>query len=827
MAYAFSAVDVGNQSPPQPFTITNTGNLDLNIGTINLTGANAAEFNITSDNCTSQLITPTNTCTVQLIFAPNTTGGKNAKLNIPSNAPATLEVAIMGGGLPGQAELIAPSGTINTNQPTFTWRAVDTATQYLLKITDANSQTTQWQYTAEEAACPDGTGTCAVTPNISLPAGDAHWQVQTANHLGNGLWSTTLNFRIETSSGILQFSADNYTVNEGEATATITVTRTGGTAGTVSVDYASTDDTAIAGSDYTAVLDTLNWADGDATAKTFTVNIIDDSTVEDDERLYLSLGNVTGGAAIGNPNTAALTITDNDNLDDPSVSNVQVNPTNVQAGDTQTVSWQSNNQAWYFFYLYDLNDQPVNTNAFLSADCQAGGSDGSDGCLGQEKPSTNTSDTWEIPTQLAAGSYKIKVAVWNSSSQSAGALSEAFTVGGGLPSVSNVQVNPTNVQAGDTQTVSWQSNNQAWYFFYLYDLNDQPVNTNAFLSADCQAGGSDGSDGCLGQEKPSTNTSDTWEIPTQLAAGSYKIKVAVWNSSSQSAGALSEAFTVNGGTAGTLQFSSSIYSVTENGEQATITVTRTGGNDGAVSVDYATTDDTAIAGSDYSEAQGTLNWSDGDADAKNFPVTLIDDHLIEGNETLIISLGNVTGGAALGVPDTAVLTITDNDSSFNCKQVTEIPTAECKALIALYESTDGANWEKNTGWNVTNTPCSWNGVTCKNGHITSLSLRDNKLKGSISAKFFKLKKLKILKLSDNDLAGTSLKNFKKLKSLKTLWLNNCQLSGKIPNSLMKLKKLSELDLNDNCLKTKVSSKLKAWLDEINPGWDETQTGCFE
>jgi hypothetical protein len=45
----------------------------------------------------------------------------------------------------------------------------------------------------------------------------------------------------------------------------------------------------------------------------------------------------------------------------------------------------------------------------------------------------------------------------------------------------------------------------------------------------------------------------------------------------------------------------------------------------------------AIAGSDYSEAQGTLNWNDGDADAKTFPVTIIDDHLIEGNETLIIS----------------------------------------------------------------------------------------------------------------------------------------------------------------------------------------------
>jgi len=84
---------------------------------------------------------------------------------------------------------------------------------------------------------------------------------------------------------------------------------------------------------------------------------------------------------------------------------------------------------WFSTYLYDQNDQPVNTSAFLTADCQAGGSDGSDGCLGQENPSTNTSDTWLIPTQLAAGSYKIKVAVWNNSSQSAGALSEAFTFG--------------------------------------------------------------------------------------------------------------------------------------------------------------------------------------------------------------------------------------------------------------------------------------------------------------------------------------------------------------------------------------------------------------
>ncbi|MEN8219897.1 MAG: leucine-rich repeat domain-containing protein [Pseudomonadota bacterium] len=155
-----------------------------------------------------------------------------------------------------------------------------------------------------------------------------------------------------------------------------------------------------------------------------------------------------------------------------------------------------------------------------------------------------------------------------------------------------------------------------------------------------------------------------------------------------------------------------------------------------------------------------------------------------------------------------------------------MPKKECQALIALYDSTDGENWADNSGWNVTNSPCSWNGVTCQGEQVTGLSLENNNLKGSIPTKFFKLKNLKELVLSDNDLNGTNFNNFKKLKKLKTLLLNNCKLSGKIPNSLMKLKKLTELDLNDNCFSTKVSKKLRKWLDELNPGWDETQTACF-
>jgi len=125
---------------------------------------------------------------------------------------------------------------------------------------------------------------------------------------------------------------------------------------------------------------------------------------------------------------------------------------------------------------------------------------------------------------------------------------------------------------------------------------------------------------------------------------------------------------------GALQFSTASYSVGEGAGTATITVTRTGGSDGAVGVTYATTDGTATAGSDYTATSGNLSWAAGDGAAKSFTVAITNDTAPEGNETVALTLSAATGGATLGAPASATLTILDDDAPIGGGGATAAPT---------------------------------------------------------------------------------------------------------------------------------------------------------
>lgn len=114
---------------------------------------------------------------------------------------------------------------------------------------------------------------------------------------------------------------------------------------------------------------------------------------------------------------------------------------------------------------------------------------------------------------------------------------------------------------------------------------------------------------------------------------------------------------------GTLRFSQTGYSVTEGTAHATIAVSRSGGEDGAVSVAYDAAAGTATAGQDFTAVSGTLTWADQDAADKTFQVPITNDTQVESTETVALTLSSPTGGAVLDpARRTATLSIQDNDS---------------------------------------------------------------------------------------------------------------------------------------------------------------------
>jgi hypothetical protein len=128
---------------------------------------------------------------------------------------------------------------------------------------------------------------------------------------------------------------------------------------------------------------------------------------------------------------------------------------------------------------------------------------------------------------------------------------------------------------------------------------------------------------------------------------------------------------VNSGQAGTLQLNAAAFLVTESAGSITITVNRTGGSSGAVSVQYATSPGTDRGGLNYKAASGTLNFADGQTSA-TFTITVMDDHVVEGNETVNLTLGNATGGASIGALARGVLTIKDVDGTANQRYVAQL-----------------------------------------------------------------------------------------------------------------------------------------------------------
>ena len=127
----------------------------------------------------------------------------------------------------------------------------------------------------------------------------------------------------------------------------------------------------------------------------------------------------------------------------------------------------------------------------------------------------------------------------------------------------------------------------------------------------------------------------------------------------------------------------------------------------------------------------------------------------------------------------------------------QVIESDSLALVALYDSTDGANWT-NT-WDLNEPVNSWYGVTVNANRIQQLNLNNNNLNGVLPFKIGNLSALERLNMRGNKLQGSLPETMSALTALEWIEFDYNQLSGTFPAFLASCTSLSYLNLSQNQL----------------------------
>ncbi len=472
------------------------------------------------------------------------------------------------------------------------------------------------------------------------------------------------------------FAIDDVTRSEGDSGTTaytFTVTKAGSTAINATVDYSTVAGTATSPSDFTAIpATTLTFLPAD-TSKQVIVFVNGDTTVESTEAFTVHLSNAVNATIIDADGAGTIT---NDDTD----VTVAVSPASVAEDGSPNLVYTFTRNGVTSGAL-TVNFSVSGTAAFGTDYTQTGAATfgassgtvtfgaGNSTAAVTVDPTTDSiveSDETAILTVTFGTGYNV-----GSPSSATGTITNDDT------DVS-VAVSPSSVaEDGATNLVYTFTRNGVTSGALTVNFSvggTATFGTDYTQSGAATFGATSGTATIGAGNTTSTVTvdptpdllfeSDETAILTVTSATGYNVA-----SPSSAAGTI----TNDDAAGGIIRFSSATYNTTESSGSATITVERVGDTTQAVTVDYATPDDSAattlascatINGlasprCDFTTALGTLRFAAGEA-SKTFTVLISQDNYVEGPETLTLTLSNPTGGAVFGVPTTATLTIADD-----------------------------------------------------------------------------------------------------------------------------------------------------------------------
>ena len=463
------------------------------------------------------------------------------------------------------------------------------------------------------------------------------------------------------ATGRVQFAAQTRDVDEAAGTATVDVTRIGGSSGAASVDYATSDATATAGDDYTSTSGTLSWASGDTATQTVTVPVTADGTAEGPEAFELTLSNAVG-ATLGTADGAVVTIddtappspgvislaTDTLTVGEGDTVNIDVVRTGGSAGPASVVFQNTLDTASYSDYQdtqgqlswADGDVAPKTISFDVDTDFRDETDETLNVVLGTAKgatlgtPALATVTVTDTTPPATAGELSVSEAT--DVDEEAGVANVVVSRVGGSEGEVHVTYDTYASTAASwldytptTGTLSWADGDGAAKTISVPLLDD------------------------TAQESTEYFVVNFWDFNVLMADSTYATQVNILDEDQP----------------GKVRLTATTATVDETAGTATVSAERVEGDVGAATVNYATANGSATAGADYTASSGTLSWADGEDGVKTFTVPILDDTTGEIDETFTVSLSGATG-ASLSTPSSETVTIVDDDPTYDQASLT-------------------------------------------------------------------------------------------------------------------------------------------------------------
>ena len=455
-------------------------------------------------------------------------------------------------------------------------------------------------------------------------------------------------------------TATGVTVNDG----TFTLTRTGDLSQAITVNY-TLSGSATNGTDYSSLSGTVNFAAGVSSA-TVTVTPTDDNIFEGTETAILTLA--TGaGYILGTTTSATVNIADNDL---PSIS-LAVSPASVvedgatnlvytftRTGSTANALAVSYTVSGNATFNTDYTQTGASTfTATTGTITFAAGS--STATLTVDPTADTTVETDETvaltlataPTYTIGTTTAVTGTITNDDSSALPVISVAATDANAAETAIGITANPGQF----TLTRLGGNINQA--VTVNYTLTGTATNGTDYTSLPTSVTFAAGSSTAIVTVTP---TNDTIFEVTETAI------LTLATGTGYTVGTTNNAATVNiadNDPQPTINLSANqtIVEGNTNPQNVSYTVTLSNASSQTITVQYATANGTAIAGSDYTSTSGTLTFNPG-VTSQVINIPILNDSLNEADETFTLNLTTATN-ATLGTAKTATTTITDTLSA--------------------------------------------------------------------------------------------------------------------------------------------------------------------